>query len=233
MLYAAPVSQPATKPATQAATQPATKPREIIKIASTPDDGKTEPLVMLVDVNDAPQLKEWALKAADYAIKWHPEICKALPSEGYTAPRTVTLIFKPQKIIAFTSGRTISISSEWIKKHPDDLGMVAHELTHVIQHYSGRGNPGWIVEGIADYVRYFIVEPGSKSARFDPARGYKGGYQPAAALLNWLEKEHPGIVVKLNALMREGNYTAEQFNELAGGEPDEVWEKFRETLKEE
>ena len=35
-----------------------------------------------------------------------------------------------------------------------------HETTHVVQHYRGRGNPGWLVEGVADYFRFFIFEPG-------------------------------------------------------------------------
>ena len=60
----------------------------------------------------------------------------------------------------------------------------------------------------------------------------KYGYQPAAGLLNWLEARKPGLVVKLNAAMREGTYTPELFNELAGGDPDELWEQFKTSLRE-
>ena len=35
-----------------------------------------------------------------------------------------------------------------------------HETCHVVQRYRGRGNPGWLVEGVADYVRFFVYEPG-------------------------------------------------------------------------
>ena len=221
---------PASKPATLPSAPSTTKPRTLLKVTAAPQKGQTEPLVILLDVNDVPELKEWALKAANYAIEWHPKISAQLPSDGFNSPREVTLVFKVMNGVAYTSGKTITISAAWVKKHPEDLGMVAHELTHVIQHYQGRGNPGWLVEGIADYVRYYIVEPGTRGSRFDPARGYKGGYQPAAALINWLEKEHPGIMVKLNDLMRAGKYTGEQFKDLAGGEPDEVWEMFKGTL---
>jgi hypothetical protein len=221
----------ATAPATRPSTKPATQPRTLIKVSQPAADGVSEPLVVLLDVNDAPDLKDWALTAANYAIKWHPEIEKMLPSEGYTAPRRVTIVFRTMNGVAYTQGQTITISSAYAKKHQDDLGMVAHELTHVIQHYSRGDKPGWLVEGIADYIRYYKVEPGTKRAGFNPARGYKGGYNPAAALLNWLEKEKPGIVVKLNTMMREGTYSGEKFEALAGGTPDEVWEKFKDTLK--
>lgn len=224
---------PATKPATQPATAPSTKPRQLIKISQPPGDGETEPLVILLDVNDAPELKDWAIKAANYAIKWHPEIAKKLPSDGFKPPRTVTIIFKVMNGVAYTSGgNRISISIAYLKKNQDDLGMVAHELTHVIQQYHSRSNPGWLVEGIADYIRYYFVEPGTKRGRFSVDRGYKGGYNPAAAMLNYLELKHPGIVVELNALMRAGKYSEDQFKELAGGTPDEVWEEFKESLKE-
>ena len=223
------VDAPIPTPATRPASQPTTQPRVFLKVTAI-EKGELEPLVMLLDVNDVPELRAWALKAADYAIKWHPEISKLLPTDGFKPPRQVTLVFKVMNGVAYTSGHTITISAAWVKKHPDDIGMVAHELTHVIQHYTSRKNPGWLVEGIADYIRYYVVEPKSKQSQFNPKNGYKGGYQPAAALINWLEKEHPGIVVKLNAMMRAGTYTAESFKDLAGGDPDEVWEKFKLTL---
>ena len=89
-----------------------------------------------------------------------------------------------------------------------------------------------LVEGVADYVRYFVIEPGARNARFDPARGYKGGYQPVAALLNYIEKKNgPGVVSKLNQAMREGKFKEGTFKEIAGGESDELWEEFKATLK--
>lgn len=218
-------------PTTRAASQPASQPRTLIKISSPAVAPETTPLVMLLDVNDAPEVKDWAIKAANYAIKWHPEICKKLPSDGYSAPRQVTIQFKVMNGVAYTNGKTITVSAAWIKKHPEDLGMIAHELTHVIQQYGRGEKPGWLVEGIADYVRYYFVEPGTKQGGFNPDRGYKGGYNPAAAMLNWLEIKNPGIVVKLNAMLREGKYTGEQFKDLAGGDPDAVWEEFKGSLK--
>ena len=33
---------------------------------------------------------------------------------------------------ALTSGNRMQFSAQWIAEHPDDFGMVTHELTHVI-----------------------------------------------------------------------------------------------------
>lgn len=216
-------------PATRPSTRPANE-RKVIRI-SAPLEGSDTPLVVLVDVNDAPEAEAWAKASAEYAIKWYPALEKALASEGFTPSREFRLVFKPVDGVASTTGNVITINSDWIRKHPDDRGMVAHELVHVIQHY--RRGEGWLTEGIADYLRYYVVEPGSKQAGFDAKRQtYKGGYQPAAAMLNWIEKtKGPGVISKLNQAMRKGKYSGELFKELTGGTPDEVWELFKATLK--
>src|SRR5947208_12991929 len=140
------------------------------------------------------------------------------------------MVIKHDKGVAYTGGTVITINYDYVSKHKDDLGMVAHELTHVIQKY--RRGEGWITEGIADYVRYYVVEPGSKRAGFNAERqSYKGGYQPAAGMLAWLEKDKPGTVSKLNAALRAGKYKEDFFKELTGGTPDEEWEKFKATKK--
>jgi hypothetical protein len=87
----------------------------------------------------------------------------------------VKVVFKKNMDgVAYTSNKTITIAADWVKKHPDDYGMVVHELTHVVQSYKrpGRGT-GWLVEGIADYIRFFQYEPGkigpinARRARYD------------------------------------------------------------------
>jgi len=221
---------PTTRPAA-VTTKPAAE-RTYIKVTAPLAPDSKEIITCLVDVNDAPEFKDWGVQAANYALKCYPTIDKRIASPGYTAPREFRLIIKPAKGVAYTTGKAITINTAYLKGHTDDFGMVAHELVHVIQQYRGRGNPGWLVEGVADYVRYFVIEPGAKNARFNPERSnYKGGYQPAAAMLNWIEQKHPGAVVTLNQAMRQGKYTPELFKEQAGGDPDDLWAQFKESLK--
>lgn len=203
---------------------------KLLKLTAALPDSK-ESLVCLLDVNDAAELEQWGVEAAKYAFKSYPAIEKALASEGFTPPREFRLVIKHDKGVAYTSGTAITINSDYVTKHKDDFGMVAHELTHVIQKY--RRGEGWITEGIADYVRYYVIEPGTRRAAFNAERqSYKNGYQPAAGLLNWLEKtKGPGVVSKLNVALRKGKYTPELFKEITGGSPDEEWDAFKASQK--
>jgi hypothetical protein len=228
-------AQPTTRPAgTRPSTRPAsTQPRVTQKFTAEHPNGK-ETIVCTIDITESPESREWALKAGPYALKWYPKLEETLASEGYTPTREFIILFQPRDgAPAFASGNVINVSANWIKRRPDDFGMVAHELVHVIQRYRGvPRDSGWLTEGIADYVRYYIVEPDSRQKGFNPERqSYKNGYQPSAAFLNWIEKDKPGTVSKINAALRQRKYNLEMFKELTGGTPDEMWEKFKETLK--
>ena len=49
----------------------------------------------------------------------------------------------------------MEFDAQWISDHPDDFGMVIHELIHVIQAYPAAGDkPGWLVEGIAAWCAH-------------------------------------------------------------------------------
>jgi hypothetical protein len=227
-LIASPIIHAQDKAQTPAA--PATKPAEKIVRVTGEHPATKEALICLVDVTAAPELEKWGTDAANYAIKHYPTIEKTLVTEGYKPTREFRLLFKDMPGVAHASGNVITISINYVKKNPDDWGMVAHELTHVIQRY--RRGEGWLTEGIADYVRYYVIEPGSRRARFDINRtSYKNAYQPAAGFLDYLERTKPGTVSKLNAALRAGKYKPELFVEIAGGTPDELWEKFKESKK--
>ena len=104
----------------------------------------------------------------------------------------VTLVFKKEKGIAHTSGAKITISTEWIGKHPDDFGMVIHELCHVVQSYPK--GVGWITEGIADYIRYFKYEPRPTPPKVGAKASYKDGYKTSATFLAWTLAAATGAV---------------------------------------
>jgi hypothetical protein len=117
-------------------------------------------------------------------------------------------------------------------------GAVVHEMVHIVQQYRrGRGenrNPGWMVEGLADYIRWFLYEPEDKRPRPNPARAkYTDSYRTTGAFLNYLvEKHDKEIIKKFNAAMREGNYSADLWKDFTGKTVDELWEEYVSTLKE-
>jgi hypothetical protein len=202
-------------------------------VAFSRAEEKPSAVRVTVDVSEVPELKEWADKAKDLVEKWHPRVADMLRSDGFTAASDVKLVFKKDmKSVAYTSGKTITIAADWIKKHPDDYGMVIHELTHVVQMYRGGRNPGWLVEGVADYIRFFKYEPGKLGPINADRAHYNGSYRVTAAFLAYVSDEYDKeLVRKLNQRMRDGKYTEDVWKELTGKTVKELDDEWRKTLK--
>lgn len=191
------------------------------------------PIEFQVDVSDAPDMKEWAEKVARVCERQFPLICEELKSPGYKPTYWVTMTLKNDyNGVAATGGGRITGSVKFFKAHPDDIGAMVHETVHVVQRYRGRGNPGWLVEGVADYYRFFKYEPG-KIGRINPDRArYNGSYRTTAAFLAYVtDKYDKEIVRKLNQAMREGKYKEELFKEYTGKTVQELDTEWRATLK--
>ena len=150
------------------------------------------------DTSDAPDLKEWAKSAGKIAAEWYPKIDKILATEGFSPPKSVQIRFRQNfRGLAATTGATITIQPDWVRKHPDDFaGMVVHRvLTHVVQQYLrslpplGR-KPGWLVEGIADYIRIVKYEPKAPRPRLNPDRAkYTDAYKTTAIFLEFAREQ--------------------------------------------
>jgi Peptidase of plants and bacteria len=208
--------------------------REITLVSTEPVAKFAYPIEFVVDVSDAPEMKEWGEKAARLCERWYPRINEELKSDGYKPTTQITMILKGDyRGVAEASGTRIKGSVKFFKGHPNDLGAMIHETCHVVQRYRGRGNPGWLVEGVADYVRFFVFEPG-KAGRVDPDEAhYNGSYRTTAAFLAFVaEKYDKGLVLKLNKLMREGKYKEEVFKDLTGKTVQELDEDWRTSLRQ-
>jgi hypothetical protein len=156
-----------------------------------------------------------------------------LRSEGYKPATVITMTLKKRdRGVAETSGNRITGTTQFFVAHPDDIGAMVHETTHVVQHYRGRGNPGWLVEGLCDYVRFFKYEPAGKLGRINPNTAhYNGSYRVTAAFLNYLVLNYDkDIIQKLNTMMREGKYTEDVWVNLCGKTTQELDEEWRATL---
>ena len=191
------------------------------------------PVEFTVDVSDSPEMKEWAEKAARLCERWYPRITEELKTDGYKPPRQVTMrITTTYNGVAMAGGGRITGSTKFFKAHPDDLGAMVHETAHIIQRYRSRNNPGWLVEGVADYVRFFKFEPGKIGPINAQRARYNASYRTTAAFLNYVaEKYDKALVLKLNKAMREGKYKEELFKELTGKTVQELDEEWRAALK--
>ena len=188
---------------------------------------------MVVDTGNAPQLAAWAAALKPMMQRWWPVITAALASPGYEAPGRVNVAFRDfgqANVGAATIGDTIYVNLPDIQAHPDDFGRVAHEMVHVVQAYP-QPNIQWLTEGIADYLRYYVLLLDDPRRAFDPHRAtYERGYQPAAALLDWVERRHGGAVRQINAAMRQGGDGEAELLKITGSTPLTLWRAYLASL---
>ncbi len=202
---------------------------------------------IVLDTSETPDLTEWAdQKLVPMILEWYPKLVAMLPSEGYTAPKRVTItIRKDMQGVAATSGTRINCAANWMRRelNREAVGSVLHELVHVVQQY-GRARrtnaaaarpPGWLVEGIPDYIRWFLFEPESRGAEI-PARNlertrYDASYRVSDNFLNWVVNHYDkDMVRKLNAAIREGKYSEALWKEYTGHTVEELGEKWKAEL---
>ena len=189
-------------------------------------DGKN---TITIDTKQAPELKDWAEhKLAPALADWYPKIAAQLPSDGYTAPDHFKITIKPMDGVAYTTGTGVFASADWLQKEigGEAVGSLIHEAVHVVQQYGdGAHNPGWLVEGCADYIRWFKYEPQSHGAdivwmrkhgkNFSPH--YNDSYRITANFLDWVTQKYDhDIVAQLNAAMHAGTYDESLWQKYTG-----------------
>jgi hypothetical protein len=187
----------------------------------------------VVDTSQAPDLRPWADRAVAVWTKAYPLICAELASPGYQPPALIRVrIDSHYDGIAEYSFSGITVSAKFIRSDPEDaVAAVIHEIAHAVQGYGIHIVPGWLVEGIADYVRFFRWSQG-QLGRINPDRShYYGSYRVTASFLNYLVIHYdPDIVRKLNQICREGRYRDAVFQQLTGKSVQALGAEWRMTL---
>lgn len=198
-------------------------------------------LKYVVDATAAADLMPWAEKELMPVVQeWYPKIVEMLPSEGFTAAKEVMLQFKTDMggTPAYAAGNQVSLNAGWFRRElqREARGSVVHELVHVVQSYWGRARlrnpnaervPGWVTEGIPDYIRWFLYEPQSKGAEitarnFERAK-YDASYRVSGNFFDWITRTiDKDFVKKLNAACRDGKYNKDIWKELTGKTAEEL-----------
>ena len=185
------------------------------------------------DTSQVPELQPWGRVAEALCTVWYPKIVAILKSNDTERPLppVVKILFeKNMDGVAYVAGDEMHIAAKWVTSHPSDFGMVVHELTHLVQRYpeNEAGNAGWLVEGIADYVRGHYFEPQVKTPRinFEKAK-YTDAYKTAAAFLVWTESKYdPNLVAKFQTALRAGKYKDSLFKDYTGKDVETLWKEF-------
>ncbi|MEC7783195.1 MAG: basic secretory protein-like protein [Bacteroidota bacterium] len=138
--------------------------------------------------------------------------------------------------VAYAHQGAITISSDWLHKKPEDLDLVTHELMHLVQAYPNDSGPGWLTEGIADYVRHVYAldneRAGWSLTPFNPSQSYKNSYRITARFLVWLTQNYDeDLVIKLDEDLRTEQYTPETWDKYTGKSIDELWLEYSKNPK--
>jgi hypothetical protein len=143
--------------------------------------------------------------------------------------------------VAYTAGTNVVANSEWLSSqiHGEAVGSIVHELVHVVQQYHHHA-PGWLVEGMADYIRWFKYEPQSHGAdivwmrhrgkSFSPH--YNDSYRISANFLNWVtEKYDTNIVTEVSAVLRSGDYTEDFWKQKTGKSVEDLGAEWKKEIE--
>jgi len=81
---------------------------------------------------------------------------------------------------------------------------------------------GWLVEGIADYVRFYVYEVDPTLGGIRPgASRYGDGYRSTACFLDYIVRTYDrNFVKKLHRTLRAGNMSNAVFNQMLLEDPE-------------
>ncbi|MDB5062839.1 MAG: secretory protein [Mucilaginibacter sp.] len=165
----------------------------------------------------------------DAFFKVYPQEAKAFNKK--TLRKVVFIIDPNYNGVAATADGTVRFNPQWMLKQPTDLDVVTHEVMHIVQDYGDNAGPGWLTEGIADYVRYVYGVDNVTAKWTLPAlkatHHYDNAYRITARFLVWIEKDvKKGTVQKLDSQLRSHTYTDESWKKLTGKTVDELWAAY-------
>jgi hypothetical protein len=229
-----------------AASSEEVKPVTPITKSFTADGGKYH---FTINATAAPDLMEWAnTELRPVVQEWYPKIVAMLPSEGWQPTTNVTIRFRDNMTVpASAGGGNINCNAVWFRKElkREARGSVVHEMVHIVQNYRGGRRtdtnttrmPGWLVEGIPDYIRWFLYEPQTKGAEISKGRlanaKHDASYRVTGNFLNWVTTKYDtNLVMKLNAAGRQGKYSEEIWKTLTGKTVQELGADWKKALEE-
>ena len=166
----------------------------------------------------------------------YPRLVERFENPKRPAPHDIKITFAHINVPAYCTGAEIKVDIDWLHKHPDDIGMITHELTHSVQGYRG-GVPGWFVEGMADYTRLAFgpkEQPDwALPRRLTDKQSYKNSYRVTGRFFQWLEAKHPGVLDKMHRKAQDREFDLADFQMLTGSTIDELWAQCVKELRAE
>ena len=188
-----------------------------------------------VDISQAPDCADWAKRAEQQMEDFWADTAALLYSDKFITPNAVNVEYRTGPNVtgvAATGGGVMTVNADWARHHDDDTGLTVHETAHVIQSMSAY-DPVWLIEGIADWIRWVKFEPEHFHPRINVEKAtYHDSYQTTATFLGWLELHYDSqLVTKLNKATRFGKYKPQMFKDYCGKDIDTLWAEFIAAYK--
>jgi hypothetical protein len=232
-----------TKPAEVGWKHKDSSPRKTIDLETR--HGK---LHLIFDAYAAPDLADWLQNdMAPFVMDWYPRLVDLFNGYEFQSPDMVMIKLVPgiqgttmngTSISGMVGGKDlyqgqINLSIDSLRRShlQSGRGLLVHELTHVVQHYTQwqykmgalamKNVPPWLAEGIADYTRIYLFEPESgfenPSNEDVPGARYDAGYRASAKFLHWVEEKYDKkIMLHMNSALRNGTYADSTWNLFTG-----------------
>lgn len=182
--------------------------------------------------NTDPALKDTANHLQNTFNAVYPQLVNRFALDPSIEPNNVvTVILTPDISSPIEiSGTIITINSNWLRQHPNDTGLLTHELTLLVQDYPS-GAPSWFSNGMADYARS-VYGPGdddwSLPNTVQPQDSYTQGGGVTARFLLWLEQHtRPDIVDQLNHALQKQQSFPTAFQNLTHSTLDQSWSQYK------
>lgn len=132
--------------------------------------------------------------------------------------------------VAYSFGDVVVFGYDYMEGHPEDGDVAVHETMHKIQADYQGNVPGWLTEGMADYVRdrFGVDDPDNWSLPdYAPDQNYDGSYGITARYLLWIEKhKHQNFVQELNDALLDGVDYQLFWNQTLGGSVAAIWSEY-------
>jgi|GEM_PF-2988958 len=148
------------------------------------------------------------------------------------AHQTVYLDVRDIDPPAYADGNRIVVKRQWMLDNPHDTDIMVHEGMHIVQAYSFGNVPGWLTEGIADFVRneFGLSNIGWSLQLYRYGQHYTNGYGVTASFLQWIDEHYAGggssRVDQLDQLLRSGQYSDNIWVQWTGFDIDNLWHLY-------
>ncbi len=177
------------------------------------------------------KLRDLIISYANTVEAEYPLVAQVLhPSHATRGPISILISYRFKQAAAQTDGTRIRVNAAYAMDNPNDLGIVVHELVHVIQGYRSDA-PKWLVEGMADYVRFYYFEPVTARPLNLGRLPATTGYTVTAQFLDWVVRTYNAkLIPQLNKALYDGVYSDEIWKGLTGKSLEQLNIEWVRTL---